>query len=86
MYGKLSSAWGVTDHGFHLALEIPPNTHATVRLPHAQLANVMESGRPLPVADGIRAARQDGEFVLLEIGSGQYNFAVGHTQTKTTTR
>jgi alpha-L-rhamnosidase len=86
MYGKLSSAWNVTDDGFHLSIEVPPNTHATVRLPHAQLADVRESGRPLPIEDGIRTARQDGDSVVLEIGSGRYNFAVGQTQLKTTVR
>jgi alpha-L-rhamnosidase len=84
MYGKLSAAWDVTDTEFHLAVEVPPNTHATVRLPHAQLANVMESGHPLSTGDGIRAAHQDGDSVVLEIGSGQYNFAVGQRQLKTT--
>jgi alpha-L-rhamnosidase len=86
MYGKLSSAWDVTDDGFHLSVEVPPNTHATVRLPHAHLANVLESGRALSIADGIRAVRQDGDFVVLDIGSGQYTFAVGQTQLKTTVR
>jgi alpha-L-rhamnosidase len=86
MYGKLSSAWDVTDDGFHLSVEVPPNTQATVRLPHAHLTKVMESGRPLSIADGIRAARQDGDFVVLEIGSGQYTFAVGQTQLKTNVR
>jgi alpha-L-rhamnosidase len=86
MYGKLSSAWDTTAVGFHLSVEVPPNTHVTVRLPHAQLASVMESGHPLSIADGIRDAHQDGDSVVLEIGSGQYTFAVGQTQLKTTVR
>jgi len=83
MYGTLASAWDVDDAGFRLYVGVPPNTHATVRLPHAQLANVTESGHPLSAADGIRAARQNGDSVLLEIGSGQYNFAVNQTQLRT---
>jgi alpha-L-rhamnosidase len=86
MYGKLTSDWELTDAGFSLSVEVPPNTHATVCLPHAQLAKVMESGHPLPAAEGVRAAHQSGDSVLLEIGSGQYNFAVGQTQLKTAVR
>jgi alpha-L-rhamnosidase len=86
MYGTLTSAWELTDAGFSLAVEVPPNTHATVQLPHAQLANVMEAGHPLSTAEGIRAARQEGDLAVLEIGSGHYNFAVSHAQPKTTAR
>jgi alpha-L-rhamnosidase len=34
-YGKLSSAWEIKDHQLTLTVEVPPNTRATVRLPHA---------------------------------------------------
>jgi alpha-L-rhamnosidase len=86
MYGRLTSAWELTDAGFSLAVEVPPNTYATVQLPHAQLANVMESGHSLSTVEGISAARQEGDLVVLEIGSGHYNFAVSHAQLKTTAR
>jgi alpha-L-rhamnosidase len=86
MYGKLSSAWELRDGAFQLTVEVPANTHATVRLPHAGLADVVESGHPLSNADGIRAAREDGDSVLLEIGSGRYHFAVGQTRVNTTVR
>jgi len=76
MYGKVSSAWALKGTRFELTVEIPANTHATVRLPHAQLADVTESDQALAEVSGIRAARQDGDSVLLEIGSGQYRFAV----------
>jgi alpha-L-rhamnosidase len=84
MYGKLIAAWDASDAAFRLTVEVPANTHATVRLPHARLRNVMESGHPLSTAEGIRASRQDGDSVLLEIGSGQYNFDVSQLQLKTT--
>jgi len=86
MYGKVSSAWALKDNGFELTVEIPANTHATVRLPHAQLADVTESDQALANASGIRAARQDGDSVLLEIGSGQYRFAVNQRRAETAVR
>src|SRR6185503_16054030 len=46
-YGKVSSAWTIRDGKFELAVEVPANTRATIRLPKAQLANVTESGQRL---------------------------------------
>ena len=82
MYGKVSSAWESENASFQLTVEVPPNTRATVRLPRAQLADVMESGHPISHADGIRAARQDGGAVVVEVGSGRYEFATGQRQLK----
>ena len=75
MYGAVSSAWSLKNNAFELAIEVPPNTHATVRLPKAQLAAVTESGRPVSGATGISGVRQDGAAVILEAGSGSYRFA-----------
>ncbi|MDQ3685076.1 MAG: glycoside hydrolase family 78 protein [Acidobacteriota bacterium] len=75
MYGKLSSAWTIKDGKFELAVEIPANTRATVRLPKAQLAKVTESDKALANGNGITATRQDKDAVIVEVGSGQYRFA-----------
>jgi alpha-L-rhamnosidase len=75
MYGKVSSAWVLKDGKFELAVEIPANTRATARLPKAKLAGVAEGRTPLASAGGVRGARQDGDAVVVEIGSGQYRFA-----------
>jgi alpha-L-rhamnosidase len=75
MYGEVASAWEIAGGAFRLEVTVPPNTHATVRLPHALLAGVTESGQPLDAAEGIRQASQDGDVVVVEVGSGQYRFA-----------
>jgi hypothetical protein len=51
-----------------------------VRVPNARLDRVTESGRPVARAagvagSGVRAARQDGDDVVIEVGSGTYQFA-----------
>ena len=74
-YGRAGSAWEIKDSEFFLAVEIPPNTRATVRLPGAQLANVKESGQSLVNGNGITSARQEGYAVTVELGSGTYRFA-----------
>jgi alpha-L-rhamnosidase len=79
MYGALSSAWTLSGNKFELDVEIPANTRATVRLPQAELANVMESGEALTNRPGISTARQEGEAVTVEIGSGRYHFVCGVT-------
>jgi alpha-L-rhamnosidase len=74
-YGKVSSAWTRQGGRFELAVDVPANTRATVRLPKAQLANVTESGRALASGDGITGQRQDGNAVVVELASGPYRFA-----------
>jgi alpha-L-rhamnosidase len=74
-YGKVGSAWTLQNARFELAVEVPPNTRASVRLPKARVASVSESGKPLTDGNGITGHRQDGEVAVIEVGSGQYRFA-----------
>lgn len=73
MYGRVSSRWTLKDSKFELFVEIPANTKATVRLPKSHLSNVTESGQSL------RGGRQDGDAVVVGIGSGQYHFVYSMT-------
>jgi alpha-L-rhamnosidase len=75
MYGLTASAWELADGQFRLDVTVPPNAHATVRLPHATLAQVSEGGQPLRTGRGVRRAVQDGAATIVEVGSGQYRFA-----------
>ncbi len=74
-YGPVESSWEIDEDGFQLIVEIPANTSASIHLPHAQLNDVTENGRPLREADGIRDAQADGENVVLQAGSGRYTFS-----------
>jgi hypothetical protein len=51
-----------------------------VRLPKAELGKVTEGGKALSEGDGILRSRQDGDSVVVEIGSGQYQFTHSLTQ------
>jgi len=82
MYGRAASAWELVDGQFRLDVTVPPNTHATVRLPHASLAQVTESGQALGAAHGIARAFQEGEAVIVEVGSGRYRFAYNTSDTR----
>jgi alpha-L-rhamnosidase len=74
MYGLAASAWELADGQFRLDVTVPPNTHATVRLPHTVLARVTESGQGLDAVSGIARTLQQGEAVIVELGSGEYRF------------
>ena len=74
-YGTVASAWTRSDGHFELAVEVPPNARATVRLPKAQLASVTEDGKPLAEGNGLVGRRQDGDDAVLEVGSGRYRFS-----------
>ncbi len=74
MYGRVGSAWTLEGGRLTLAVEVPANTRATVRLPGAKLADVTESGRTLGGANGVSGQKQDGDTVVAELGSGRYAF------------
>jgi alpha-L-rhamnosidase len=73
-YGLIESSWALANGRFHLDIAVPTNTRATVRLPGADAAAVMESGRPVGESDGIETVQQDGEDVMLTLAAGRYGF------------
>jgi alpha-L-rhamnosidase len=77
MYGHLASGWEIADGKFTLRIEVPVNTTAAVRLPKAKLEEASEGGKPLGNRGDISGARQAGDAVVLEVGSGKYEFVSG---------
>lgn len=75
-YGPLSSSWRITGTGFELDVEVPANTSVTVTLTNATADRVREGGMPLGQVVGVRSARQAGNDLMFEIGSGRYAFRV----------
>jgi alpha-L-rhamnosidase len=80
-YGPLGSAWEIGGGRFQLTVRVPANARATVWLPEARLAAVTESGAGVARAAGVRAARQEGDAVVVEVGSGEYRFAYATAMT-----
>jgi alpha-L-rhamnosidase len=73
-YGRVVSAWELTEADFRLNITVPPNAHATVRLPAESLDAVTEGGQPLTTGNGILSARAADDVALIEVGSGEYAF------------
>jgi alpha-L-rhamnosidase len=75
MYGKIASSWEVRDGTMTMKVEIPANTSATVSLPGARLEDVSEGGKGLGSSMSVSGARQAEDAVVLEAGSGSYEFS-----------
>lgn len=72
--GPIKSEWKITDGKFHLDIEIPANTTATVYLPAKKAEAVTESGTPAPKAEGVRFIHMKNGLAIFHIESGRYNF------------
>lgn len=79
VYGPVSSGWEIADGKLTLKIEVPPNTTASVRIPNAQLNDVTEGGASLAGRAGILHPAQSENSVVLEIGSGKYEFQSPYT-------
>jgi alpha-L-rhamnosidase len=74
-YGTVASAWTLDRSTFTLTTDVPPNTHATIRLPRAEADAVTLDGRPLTTGNGVTGVKPDGQDVTVEVGSGHYAFS-----------
>lgn len=75
-YGEVASGWKRSANSFELSVRVPPNTHATVRLPGAKAATaVQENGQAIADIAGVVRSSPDGDDLVLELGSGDYRFS-----------
>ncbi len=74
VYGPLLSDWKISGGQFTFAVEVPPNSRATVRLPRARKDQVRESGRPVAAGNGITDIAEEEGAVKVQVGSGEYVF------------
>ena len=74
MHGRIKSSWELEENWFILKVEIPVNTTARVTLPHAVLEEIDGSLQEKESIPYIKAV-QEGEHVMVQLGSGRYVFA-----------
>lgn len=72
--GRIISDWRLTDGVFRLRLTVPANTSATVHLPARPGAQVREGRQDIGHSQDLRFLRQEGDRVILDVGSGTYEF------------
>jgi alpha-L-rhamnosidase len=73
-HGRIRSDWRIAEGTFHLEIEIPANTSATVSVPSADAASVRESDTTAASAPGVRFLRHDSGRAVFTVGSGTYHF------------
>lgn len=73
-HGRIRSDWRITKGTFHLEIEIPANTSATVFVPAKEAASVRESNNPAASAPGVRLLRHEAGRAVFSVGSGTYHF------------
>jgi alpha-L-rhamnosidase len=74
-YGIVSNAWNMRSNETDMDVEIPANTKATVYVPATDANAVTESGKALST-NNIKVTATEGGYVVMELGSGKYHFAV----------
>ncbi len=75
VHGPIESAWKRLDGTFKWNISLPGNTTAKVYVPAAEPESVDEGGVPAASADGVKVLGTDGEYVVFEVGSGNYSFS-----------
>jgi alpha-L-rhamnosidase len=74
-YGPLSNSWKVDGNNIAMEVQIPANTKATVYMPAAGTAAVQEGGIALSSVKDIKVMGTEAGYVVLQLGSGTYNFS-----------
>jgi len=77
-YGKLSVHWKIADGKFMLDAEIPANTKGVIYIPASNAESLTESGKQLSELKEITMTGRDGNYIVLQVGSGIYHFVSLH--------
>lgn len=74
LYGTISSSWKRKNKRLEWNITIPANTRAQVYIPAKELGAITESGESVTAHGNIQIIQEENGLVLLEIGSGNYQF------------
>ena len=72
--GPVQVSWQRRGKGMTMALTVPANAAATVRLPASAPASVREGGAAAARAPGVTVVSAADGVVVLAVGSGTYHF------------
>lgn len=73
-YGKIKSSWKLENGKLYFDVEIPNNTTAEIHIPARSRAEVTEGNTALESAAGVKIVGEASGVVLVETGSGKYQF------------
>jgi hypothetical protein len=81
--GRVGVRWEKRPDAFLLSVVVPANSSATVYIPKLGIPNpavteaeggVWRNGAFVPRVPGVQSARDEDEWIVVEIGSGDYHF------------
>jgi alpha-L-rhamnosidase len=72
--GRIVSNWKLLHGVFEFQATIPANTTATVYLPAQSQDSLLENGKPIGSAKGVKFLRMEKDRAVLSVGSGTYRF------------
>lgn len=72
--GPITVAWNLANGKLALRVVIPANTTATVYVPANDPAGILESGKPVAKAAGVRTLTSQAGCAVFSVGSGTYRF------------
>jgi alpha-L-rhamnosidase len=78
LYGRIESNWIREGGALTLNVTIPPNTTATVYMPAADAATVMEGSGAAAKSVGVKFVRSEPGVAVFEVESGSYTFKAPH--------
>lgn len=76
-YGLIRSHWKIDGNSFQFDVEIPANTSAKIFIPGGEVDGITETTKPLSSLKDIKVIGKEGEYFVIEIGSGKYSFSTG---------
>jgi len=74
-YGTVSSHWKIDNGNLQLDIEIPANTKATIYIPTSTTESITEGGISLSSVKDIKFIGKEGNYIVVEVGSGEYHFS-----------
>ncbi len=77
IYGDIQSHWLKQKNKLKWDVVIPCNTTAELKIPRKdKTVEVLEGGKPLRNATGVKVLKEADNYLLIEVQSGTYNFQV----------
>ena len=78
-YGTIKSEWKNTSSETTMHVSIPVNTTAKVFLPAKDINSVKEGSMDLKDTKDIEILPREDNFIIVEVGSGDYQFKIQHS-------
>jgi alpha-L-rhamnosidase len=74
VYGKISVHWKIDGKKLVMDVEIPANTSGVIYIPASTEEAITENGKPLSEVKEIKSSGKEGNYFVIQVGSGVYHF------------